>query len=136
MNSVALARLGVGPTNDPLGTFRVCACHKSFDAAEDSLHALSCGPNKGPRNTRHDAIRDMLYQLIKKLHPGIQQTHLTMECVVGQILTEGENPRNVRSTIAFSCDEYCSVRFCSVLVAVKNLSTTELAKCEPLSDRM
>jgi hypothetical protein len=43
----------------------------------------------------------MLYQLIKKLHPGIQQTHLTMECVVGQILTEGENPRNVRTDIKF-----------------------------------
>jgi Reverse transcriptase (RNA-dependent DNA polymerase) len=98
---IARARLGFGPTNDPLGTFRVCACHKSFDAAEDSLHALSCGLNKGPRNTRHDAIRDMLYQLIKKLHPGIQQTHLTMECVVGQILTEGENPRNVRTDIKF-----------------------------------
>jgi hypothetical protein len=43
----------------------------------------------------------MLYQLIKKLHPGIQQTHLTMECVVGQTLTEGENPRNVQTDIKF-----------------------------------
>jgi hypothetical protein len=33
---IARARLSFGPTNDLLGTFRVCACHKSFDAAEDS----------------------------------------------------------------------------------------------------
>jgi hypothetical protein len=90
-----------GPANDPLRTFRVCACHKLFRAAEDSLHALSCELNNGPRNTHHDAIRDMLYQLIKKLHPGIQRTHLTMECVAGQILNEGENPRNVRTGIKF-----------------------------------
>ena len=39
---VTRAKLGFGPTNDPLGLIRVCACSKSFDAAEDSLHALSC----------------------------------------------------------------------------------------------
>ena len=98
---IARARLGFGPTNDALGTIRVCACHKSFDAAEDSLHALSCGLNKGPRNTRHDNIRDMLYQLIKKVNPGIQQTHLSLEFVVGQIVTADENPRNVRTDIKF-----------------------------------
>ena len=39
---VVRAKLGLGPTNDPPGLLHVCACQKSFDAAEDSLHALSC----------------------------------------------------------------------------------------------
>ena len=82
---VAWAKLGLGPTNDPPGLFHICACQKSFDAAEDSLHALSCALNKGQRNIRHDSIRDRLYQLLKQLNPGIQQTHLSMEFVVGQI---------------------------------------------------
>lgn len=66
---VTRAKLGFGPTNDPPGLIRVCACSKSFDAAEDSLHALSYGFNKGNRNIRHDSIRDKLYLLIKKLIP-------------------------------------------------------------------
>ena len=69
---VARAKLGIAPSNDQPGLFRVCACQKSFDAAEDSLHGLSCALNKGPRNTRHDSIRDALYQLIKRLNNGIQ----------------------------------------------------------------
>ena len=98
---IARARLGFGPTNDPPGLIRVCACHKSFDSAKDSLHALSCGLNKGLRNIRHDNIRNMLYQLIKKVSPGIQQSHLSMEFVVGQITTADENPRNVRTDIKY-----------------------------------
>ena len=74
---MARAKLGLSPP----GLVRVCACNKSFDAAEDSLHALSCGLNKGFRNIRHDSIRNKLYQLIKRLNPGIPQTHLSLEWV-------------------------------------------------------
>ena len=98
---VARAKLGLGPSNDPPGLIRVCACHKSFDACEDSLHALSCGLNKGVRNVRHDAIRNRLYQLIKKLNPGIQQTHLSMEYVVGQIDNGDGDSRSVRTDIKY-----------------------------------
>jgi hypothetical protein len=76
---VARVKLGVGPTNEPPGFFRVCACNKSFDASVDSLHGLSCSLNKGSRNLRYDHIRDKLYQLIKRLNRGVQQTHLSLE---------------------------------------------------------
>jgi Reverse transcriptase (RNA-dependent DNA polymerase) len=98
---VARAKLGVGPTNDPPGLFRVCACNKSFDASVDSLHGLSCALNKGSRNLRHDNIRDRLYQLIKRLNPGIQQTHLSMEFEVGQITAPGDNPKHIRTDIKY-----------------------------------
>ena len=98
---VARAKLGVGPTNDPPGLYHVCACNKSFDAAEDSLHALSCGLNKGIRNNRHDSIRNKLYQLIKKLNPGIQQSHLSMEYEVGQIDYGDGDPRSARTDIKY-----------------------------------
>ena len=81
-------KLGLGPTNDPPGLIRVCACNRSFDAHEDSLHGLSCALNRGIRNTRHDSIRDKLYLLIKKLNPGIQQTHLSKEFEVGRTSTD------------------------------------------------
>ena len=81
---VTRAKLEFGPTNDPPGLIRMCACSKSFDAAEDPLHALSCGLNKGNRNIRHDSIRDKLYLLIKKFNPGIQQTYLSKEFEVGR----------------------------------------------------
>ena len=99
---VVRAKLGLSPTNDPPGLLHVCACQKSFDAAEDSLHALSCALNKGPRNIRHDNIRDKLYQLLKRLNPGIQQSHLSMEFVVGQVVPQvDEPPYNVRTDIKF-----------------------------------
>jgi hypothetical protein len=98
---VARAKLGLSPTNDPPGLVRVCACNKSFDAAEDSLHALSCGLNKGFRNIRHDSIRNKLYQLIKRLNPGITQTHLSMEYVVGQIDTGDGDPCSARTDIKY-----------------------------------
>jgi hypothetical protein len=98
---VARAKLGVGPTNDPPGLFRVCACNKSFDASVDSLHGLSCSLNKGSPNLCHDNIRDRLYQLIKRLNPGIQQTHLSMEFEVGQITAPGDNPKHVRTDIKY-----------------------------------
>jgi hypothetical protein len=46
----------------------------------------------GGRHIRHDSIRDKLYQLLKLLNPGIQQTHLSMEFVVGQITNPDEPP--------------------------------------------
>ena len=78
----------------------VSACNKSFDAAEDSLYTLSCGLNKEFRNVRHDSIRNKLYQLIKRLNPGISQTHLSMEYVVGQIDSDGE-ARSARTDIKY-----------------------------------
>ena len=98
---VARAKLGEGPTNDPPGLLRVCACSKVFDASVDSLHGLSCSLNKGPRNLRHDNIRDKLYQLIKRLNPGIQQTHLSLEFEVGQITSPGDAPKHVRTDIKY-----------------------------------
>jgi hypothetical protein len=67
----------------------------------DSLHGLSCSLNKGPRNLRHDNIRDKLYQLIKRLNPGIQQTHLSLEFEVGQITSPGDAPKHVRTDIKY-----------------------------------
>ena len=98
---VARAKLGLGPTNEVPGQVRVCACSKSFDASEDSLHALSCSLNKGIRNIRHDSIRNKLYQLIKRLNPGIQQTHLSMEFEVGQIVTASQATSYVRTDIKY-----------------------------------
>ena len=89
------------PYQRPPGAHRVCACSKSFNASEDSLHALSCSLNKGIRNTRHDSIRNRLYQLVKKLNPGIQQTHLSMEYIVGQIDTGDGDPRSARTDIRY-----------------------------------
>ena len=98
---MARAKLGLSSTNDPPGLVRVCACIKSFDAAEDSLYTLSCGLNKEFRNVRHDSIRNKLYQLIKRLNPGISQTHLSMEYVVGQIDTGDGEPRSARTDIKY-----------------------------------
>ena len=41
---------------------------QSIADTEDSLRALSCGLNKGPRNTRHETIRD-LHQETPSWHP-------------------------------------------------------------------
>ena len=79
----------------------MCACNKSFDPAEDSLYALSCSLNKEFRNVRHDSIRNKLNQLIKRLNPGISQTHLSMEYVVGQIDTGDGEPRSARTDIKY-----------------------------------
>lgn len=98
---IARAKLGIAPSNDLPGQFRVCACQKSFDAAEDSLHGLSCALNKGHRNVRHDSIRDLLYQLIKRLNNGIQQTHLSLEFEVGQIQPPNEPSYVVRTDIKY-----------------------------------
>ena len=71
------------------------------DAAEDSLHGLSCALNKGPRNVRHDSIRDKLYQLIERLNHGILQTRLSLEFEVGQIRPTNEPPHVVRPDMKF-----------------------------------
>ena len=97
----ARARLGEGPSNDVPNTIRVCACGKSYDAAEKSLHALSCALNKGPRNIRHDSIRNRLFQLLKRLHPTSTPAQLTMEFEVGTIVSADNSPKIVRTDIKF-----------------------------------
>ena len=56
---------------------------------------------KGGTKNRHDSIRDRLYQLLKQLNPGIQQTHLRMEFVVGQVASPDEPLYTVRTDIKF-----------------------------------
>jgi hypothetical protein len=97
----ARARLGEGPSNDLPGIIRVCACSKTYEAAANSLHGLSCALNRGPRNIRHDQIRNRLYQLIKRLNPGILPPRLSMEFDVGSYTIGGEGLRTVRTDIMF-----------------------------------
>ena len=57
------ALLGIGPTNEPEHTQKVCRCRMVYTVGEEPFHAHSCNSNKGLRTLRHNAIVKCLEQL-------------------------------------------------------------------------
>lgn len=65
----ARMKLGVGPTNDPPETVKVCMCGAAYQIGSDPFHAISCRTNHHQRTYCHSDIVDLLYTLLKKRYP-------------------------------------------------------------------
>ena len=65
----ARMKLGVGPTNDPPETVKVCVCGTAYQIGMDPFHAISCHTNHHQRTYCHTDIVDLLYTLLKTRYP-------------------------------------------------------------------
>ena len=74
------ALLGVGPSNEPDHTPKVCGCHKAYLVGENRFHAHSCFLNAPLRTARHDEIKRRFCALLKQRFVG---ANINMEVEVG-----------------------------------------------------
>ena len=77
------ALLGVGPSNEPDNTAKVCGCRKAYTAGDNKFHALSCFMNAPLRTCRHDEIVRGLTALLRQRHPVSSGAIIQLEAEVG-----------------------------------------------------
>ena len=77
------ALLGVGPSNEPDHTDKVCTCRKAYKAGAEPFHALSCAHNGNLRTERHTEILKALATLIRQRHPVASGAVVQVETEVG-----------------------------------------------------
>lgn len=76
------AKLGMGPSNDPPASIKVCACRRVYVTGEEPFHGVSCPLNQSLRTFCHTDILDLLYVLLKKRYPAAD---ISKEKVVGEM---------------------------------------------------
>jgi hypothetical protein len=76
------AKLGMGPSNDPLNAIRICACRRAYVSGEEPFHGISCFLNQSLRTFCHTDILDLLFTLLKKRFPAAD---IGKERIVGEM---------------------------------------------------
>lgn len=77
------ALLGVGPSNEPDNTAKVCGCRKAYMAGANKFHAHSCFLNAPLRTARHDEIVRGFTALLRQRHPVSTGAIIQLEAEVG-----------------------------------------------------
>jgi hypothetical protein len=76
-----------------------------YDARTEAFHALSCPLNKGLRTRRHNELRNLLFQLLRKRNPTAGEGELDMEVVIGSTAPTVARPaQDVRADIRWVCE--------------------------------
>jgi hypothetical protein len=77
------ALLGVGPSNEPDHTEKVCPCRTAYIAGDCKFHAHSCFMNAPMRTTRHDKVVNCLVPTIREVFPVSTGAIVLQEAEVG-----------------------------------------------------